>query len=109
MIKKTIIFLPLLLTTLIFLTVIYYSENLPKEPDIYIFALLNILATLLIRNNKAISMGCGIIFGLMSGVYMWIISLSNWKLDIELYIGVLFIILYLFIGIYFLYSHYKMR
>ena len=51
----------------------------------------------------------GIICGVMSGTYMWIISISNGKVDIELYIGVLFIILYLLIGLFFLYSNYKMK
>lgn len=109
MMKKTIIYLPLLLTTLLFVTIIYYAETLPQGPDIYIFILLNILATLLIRKNDVISRIGGIIFGLMSGIYMWMISISNWKTDIELYIGVLFIILYLLIGLFFLYSDYKMK
>ena len=109
MIKKTIVFLPLFLVALIYATTIYYSETLPKGPELYIFTLLNITATLFIRKNDVISRIGGIIFGLMSGGYMWILSLSNWKVDIELYIGVLFIILYLLIGLFFLYSDYKMK
>lgn len=105
MIKKTIVFLPLFLVALIYATTIYYSETLPQGPELYIFTLLNITATLFIRKNRI----GGIIFGLMSGGYMWILSLSNWKVDIELYIGVLFIILYLLIGLFFLYSDYKMK
>ncbi len=107
--KKILIYLPLFLVALIFLTLIYYSETLPKGPELYIFILLNIIATLLIRENEVISRIGGIVFGLMSGIHMWMLSLSNWKLDIELYIGVLFIILYLLIGLFFLYSNYKMK
>lgn len=107
--KKILIYLPLFLVTLLFVTLIYYSETLPKGPEFYIFILLNIIATLLIRKNEVISRIGGIVFGLMSGIYLWILSFSNWKLDIELYAGVLFIILYLLIGLYFLYSHYKTK
>lgn len=109
MMKKPIVFLPLLLTTLIFVTLTYYSETFPQGPELYIFILLNIIGTLLIRKNDVISRIGGIIFGLMSGIYMWVLSLSNWKVDIELYIGVLFIILYLLIGLFFLYSDYRMK
>lgn len=107
--KKILIFLPIFLVTLLFVTLIYYSETLPKGPEFYIFILLNIIATLLIRKNEVISRIGGIVFGLMSGIHMWMLSLSNWKLDIELYIGVLFIILYLLIGLIFLYSDYKVK
>ena len=103
--KKMIIFL----VTLIFVTIIYYAETLPQGPDIYIFFLLNILAAFLMQKNEVKSRLGGIICGLMSGIYMWILSLSNWKVDIELYIGVFFIILYLLIGLFFLYSDYKMK
>lgn len=61
------------------------------------------------QKNKVISRLGGIIFGLMSGIHMRMLSLLNWKLDIELYIGVLFIILYLLIGLIFLYSDYKIK
>ena len=107
--KKTIAFLPIFLVALLFLSLIYYSETLPQGPELYIFILLNIIGTLLIRKNDVISRIGGIIFGLMSGIYMWVLSLSNWKVDIELYIGVLFIILYLLIGLFFLYSDYKRK
>ena len=107
--KKMIIFLPIFLVTLIFVTIIYYAETLPQGPDIYIFFLLNILAAFLMQKNEVKSRLGGIICGLMSGIYMWILSLSNWKVDIELYIGVFFIILYLLIGLFFLYSDYKMK
>lgn len=107
--KKALIFLPIFLVALIFIALIYYSETLPKGPEFYIFILLNIIATLLIRKNEAISRIYGLVFGLMSGIHMWMLSLSNWKLDIELYIGVLFIILYLLIGLIFLYSAYKIK
>ena len=109
MMKKTIIYLPLLLTTLLFVTIIYYAETLPQGPDIYIFILLNILAAFLTQKNEVKSRLGGIICGLIAGIYMCILSLSNWKMDIELYIGVLFIILYLLIGLFFLYSDYKMK
>lgn len=107
--KKMIAFLPIFLVALLFVSLIYYSGTLPQGPELYIFILLNIIGTLLIRKNDVISRIGGIIFGLMSGIYMWVLSLSNWKLDIELHIGVLFIILYLLIGPFFLYSDYKMK
>lgn len=105
MIKKILIFLP----TLILVTIIYYAETLPQGPDIYIFVLLNILAAFLTQKNEVKSRLGGIIYGLIAGIYMCILSLSNWKVDIELYIGVLFIILYLLIGLFFLYSNLKMK
>lgn len=105
MIKKILIFLP----TLILVTIIYYAETLPQGPDIYILVLLNILAAFLMQKNEVKSRLGGIICGIFAGIYMCILSLSNWKVDIELYIGVLFIILYLLIGLFFLYSDYKIK
>ncbi len=72
--KKALIFLPIILVALIFIALIYYSETLPKGPEFYIFILLNIIATLLIRKNEAISRIYGLVFVYRSLIYNFIFT-----------------------------------